>query len=226
MRRRVPPLVAVLVAVVAVIGVGACGSDEPSAGTGTTVAPGGSTSTSGADGPGTTADLDGREPDAVEAPPADEVPVTARPPSPSTRAVLPGFGEVVIEVRQVDGDTVEWCVLLAETAAQTQRGLMEVTDPELGGYDGMLFRFEDSHEGGFYMRNTPQELDIAYLDDDGAIVSTATMAPCEDVDGCPTYPADGAFRRTVEVPVEAGGLARLGIEGDAVVVDTGRTCAS
>ena len=226
MRRRVPVLEVLLGAAVALVGVAACGSDSPSADDGTTTAPSdGSTATSGTGAPGTTADLDGREPDAVEAPPAEDVPVTARPASSTSRTVLPGFGEVVIEVRRVDGDTVEWCLLLAETAAQTQRGLMEVTDPDLGGYDGMLFRFEDEHEGGFYMRNTPQALDIAYLDDEGAIVSTATMDSCEDEDGCPTYPAAGAFRRTVEVPVEAGGLARLGIEGGAVVVDTGRTCA-
>jgi uncharacterized membrane protein (UPF0127 family) len=126
----------------------------------------------------------------------------------------------------VDGEVVEWCLLLAETSAQTQRGLMEVTDPELGGYDGMLFRFEEPHDGGFYMRNTPQELDIAYLDTAGEVVSRTTMTPCEDVEGCPSYPAGGPFVRTVEVPVAAGGLAGLGIDDGAVVVDTGRTCST
>ena len=123
-------------------------------------------------------------------------------------------------MRRVDGDTVEWCLLLAETPAQTQRGLMEVTDPELGGYDGMLFRFEEEHEGGFYMRNTPLPLDIAYLDDGGDVVSITTMAPCEDTDGCPTYPADGPFRRTVEVPVAAAGWIGAGDRPTTTGVDS------
>ena len=133
---------------------------------------------------------------------------------------------MVVEVRKVDGQVVEWCLLLAETAAQTQRGLMEVTDPSLGGYAGMLFRFASPVDGGFYMRNTPLPLSIAYLDPDGAVVSIVRMEPCEDVDGCPTYPADGPFQRTIEVPVGAGGVASLGIEPGAVVVDTGRPCAA
>jgi hypothetical protein len=50
------------------------------------------------------------------------------------------------------------------------------------------------------------------------------MEPCQDVDGCPGYPADGPFRRAIEVPVDAGGAAALGIEPGAEVTDTGRTC--
>src|SRR5918994_3476001 len=154
-------------------------------------------------GPETT-DLDGREPDAVEPPDATEVPDTAVPAVSTTRTPLPGFGEVVVEVRRVDGQLVEWCLLLAETPAQTQRGLMEVTDPALGGYDGMLFRYETPRQGGFYMRNTPQPLSIAYLDAAGRVVSIVGMEPCDDVAGCPSYPAGGAFRWAVEVPEAAG----------------------
>ena len=87
----------------------------------------------------------------------------------------------------------------------------------------MLFRFEAEHDGGFYMRNTPQPLEIAYLGDDGGVVAIREMEPCDDVEGCPTYPAGGAYLRTIEVPVAAGGLAALGITDDAgvEVVDTG-----
>ena len=138
---------------------------------------------------------------------------------------LPGFGEVEVEVTKVDGQVVSWCLLLAETPAQTSRGLMEVTDPDLGGYRGMLFRFDSSREGGFYMRNTPQPLMIAYLDEGGAPVTIVRMEPCGDVDGCPTYPPTAPYRWTVEVPVAAGGVAALGIEPGAVLTDTGRTCS-
>jgi uncharacterized membrane protein (UPF0127 family) len=224
MRRWAP-----FVAIVAVL-VG-CGSDgEQSGGTSTSVVTTSSTNSdatttsTGPLAPPTTVDLDGREPDEVEPPPVDGVPVTAVPATGTTRTPLPGFGEVEVEVQRVDGEVVSWCLLLAETSAQTRRGLMEVTDPGLGGYDGMLFRFEAEHDGGFYMRNTPQPLSIVYLDEDGDVVSITRMEPCPDEPGCPTYPAEGPFRRTIEVPVEAGGVEGLGIVPGAVVADTGRTC--
>lgn len=177
---------------------------------GQTTAPSPSSPTEGAD-------------DAVPPPPADGVPVTAVP-SGGGRTAVPGFGEVLVEVERSDGSVVQWCLLLAETPAQRQRGLMTVTDPGLGGYDGMLFRFEAPNEGGFYMRNTPQPLSIAYLDDDGATVSVQEMAPCVDEPGCPSYPAGAPYRRTVEVPVSEGGVAALGIDDDSRLEDLGTTC--
>jgi uncharacterized membrane protein (UPF0127 family) len=228
-RRRLAPLL--LAAALA-----ACGDDGGSAAPPDTSAPGATsttpdgstTSSSGSEpdlAPPTTEDLDGIEPDTVEPPPAGGVPSTAVPTPSSRRVALPGFGEVVVLVRTVDGE-VQYCLLLAETAAQTQRGLMEVTDPELGGYVGMLFRFDGPHDGGFYMRNTPQPLEIAYLGADGRVVGIREMDPCEDVDGCPTYSPGGPYVRTIEVPIAAGGVRGLGItEGaDVEVVDTGRTC--
>jgi uncharacterized membrane protein (UPF0127 family) len=237
MRRTAPVLLASLLALAPL---GACGDDgdgdgaqEPSTDTAdhSTSSTDGSTSSSGSRPeltPPTTEDLDGIEPDVIEPPPIGGVPAASAPTPSDRRVALPGFGEVVVQVRTVDGEVVEWCLLLAETPAQTQRGLMEVTDPELGGYDGMLFRFEAEHDGGFYMRNTPQSLEIAYLGEDGGVVAIREMEPCEDVEGCPTYPSGGAYLRTIEVPVAAGGVVALGITDDAgvEVVDTGRTCAA
>jgi uncharacterized protein len=142
------------------------------------------------------------------------------------RAPLGGFGEVQATIRAPDGEVCEVCLLSATTAEQRERGLMEVTDPDLGGYDGMLFRFASEVGGGFYMRNTPLPLEIAYLSVSGAVVAIREMEPCDDVDGCPTYPPGGDYVRTIEVPVAAGGVGALGITDDAdvVVVDTGRTC--
>lgn len=236
MRRPAPLLLAALLALVPLA---ACGDDgEASGAPSDTGAPdgtdptagGGSTASTGSVPdltPPTTEDLDGIEPDTVEPPPIGGVPGASMPTPSARRVALPGFGEVVVLVRTVDGER-EWCLLLAETSAQTQRGLMEVTDPELGGYDGMLFRFEEPHDGGFYMRNTPQPLEIAYLGSDGRVVAIREMDPCEDVDGCPTYPAGAPYLRTIEVPIAAGGVRDLGIvEGaDVEVVDTGTTCAA
>jgi uncharacterized membrane protein (UPF0127 family) len=137
------------------------------------------------------------------------------------RTLLPGFGETRITVRKADGKLLAWCLLLAETKEQRERGLMQVTD--LGGYDGMLFRYDAPVTESYYMRNTPTPLSIAYLDSTGALVSTSEMAPCEDVEGCPTYPPAGPFQTAIEV--FQGNLARLGIEAGATVVDDHRGCA-
>jgi uncharacterized membrane protein (UPF0127 family) len=124
------------------------------------------------------------------------------------------FGEVAVEI---DGEPT--CLLLAQTTEQRARGLMEVTDLE--GYPGMLFAYPADTSGAFWMRNTPMPLTIAYLDVEGRIVSTADMEPCEDSPDCPSYPAEGPFRNTVEVP--QGRLADLGLTGDAVLTITGDT---
>jgi uncharacterized membrane protein (UPF0127 family) len=116
------------------------------------------------------------------------------------------FDEVEVAV----GDDPE-CLLLAQTPEERARGLMEVTD--LAGYPGMLFAFPEDSNGGFWMRNTPTPLSIAYLDADGRIVSTADMDPCDDVPSCPSYPADAPYRFTVEVP--QGALEDFGLVGDA-----------
>lgn len=137
------------------------------------------------------------------------------------RVALPGFSEVAITVDPPgEGGLLAWCLLAALTAEQRSRGLMEVTD--LQGYDGMAFLYDEPVENAFYMRNTPMPLSIAWIDEAGAVVSTADMEPCEDVDGCPTYPPAGPYRTAIEVP--QGRLDDLGI-GPGSVVTVGGTCA-
>ena len=76
------------------------------------------------------------------------------------------------------------------------------------------------------MRNTAQSLSIAYIGGDGVGRPILEMEPCEDEDGCPTYPSEDPFQWAVEVPTGAGGVAALGLEAGAVLVDTGTTCGS
>ena len=52
--------------------------------------------------------------------------------SATARTVLDGFGETHVSVK-APRDSLAWCMLLAETEAQRNRGLMQVTDPTLGG---------------------------------------------------------------------------------------------
>jgi uncharacterized membrane protein (UPF0127 family) len=144
----------------------------------------------------------------------------SKPPGPTSRTPLPNVGEVAIAIRNPDGSVKGWCVLLAETMEQRERGLMEVTD--LGGYAGMLFVWDADSTSSFYMRNTPTPLSIAWVDSGGKLVSTADMAPCGDVPTCPLYPAKGPYRFALEVP--KGDLAKLGLtEGSTLAV--GGSCA-
>jgi uncharacterized membrane protein (UPF0127 family) len=139
------------------------------------------------------------------------------------RTVLPGFSETRITVKAPSGSLFSWCLLLAMTEQQRQRGLMTVTDATLGGYDGMLFRWADADVSEpFYMRNTPVPLTVAYLDGHGQLVSAVDMAPCDDSADCPLYPAAGPYRFSIEVP--QGGLARLHIEPGATVTDDKTGC--
>ena len=90
----------------------------------------------------------------------------------------------------------------------------------------VLERFDSERTSSFYMRNTPQPLEIAYLDAGGAPVDIIRMEPCADVEGCPTsYAPSAPYVRTIEVPIAAGGAAALGIEPGSRVVDTGFVCS-
>lgn len=143
------------------------------------------------------------------------------PPGPDDRELLDGFGEVAIAVHNPDGTVKGWCVLLAETQEQRNRGLMEVTD--LAGYEGMLFVWADDTSSGFWMRNTPTPLSIAYIDAEGAVVSSTDMEPCADVDTCPTYAAAGSYRFALEVP--KGRFEALGID-ESSTIRVGGSCST
>ncbi|HEX4819858.1 MAG TPA: DUF192 domain-containing protein [Acidimicrobiales bacterium] len=142
--------------------------------------------------------------------------------STGNRTPLAGFGETKVTVENA-GSFLEWCLLLAANDAQRAQGLMRVTDSKLGGYDGMLFHFHDDVQENFWMRNTPMPLSIAYVNKDGAIVSTADMAPCGDSPDCPNYPPAGPYRFTIEVP--QGKLADLGIVEGAKITDAEAPCS-
>jgi len=136
------------------------------------------------------------------------------PPGDPNRVPLGDFAELAIAVRPADGgDPLLWCLLAALDAQHRARGLMEVTD--LQGYSGMIFVYPEDSTGSYYMRNVPRPLSIAWIDAEGGIVSTTDMPPCEDREGCPTYPAAGPYRYAVET--FEGGLEGLGITEGATV---------
>jgi uncharacterized membrane protein (UPF0127 family) len=140
-------------------------------------------------------------------------------PGPAERSAVPGVGEVAASVTDAEGNVTGCCLMVAATDEQRQRGLMEVTD--LGGYQGMVFVWDQDTQGGFWMRNTPTPLSIAWFDADGAYVSSTDMEPCAaDSDDCPTYPPAGPYRFAVEVfqgeleDLGVGPGSRLALGGD------------
>lgn len=100
----------------------------------------------------------------------------------------------------------ERCALVADTDVERATGLMHRTD--LGGRDGMLFRFPDDVTAAFYMKDTPLPLSIAWFEADGDFVSATDMEPCLGGGDCPTYAAAGPYRYALEVP--QGRLPALG----------------
>ena len=218
------------------LGAGACGGDDdPGPDTadhaaGESAAPGSASGSSGSSGSGATTTLATEPPDLAAASgnaPAARGAALDEPPGDPDRSPLEGepvdggFGEAALSVTRPDGTTLGWCVLLALTNAQRQRGLMEVTD--LNGYDGMLFAFPSDNEGGFWMSNTVMPLSIGYFTAEGELVSTADMEPCPDGTDCPSYPAAGPYRFALEVPM--GELPARGVE-DGSTIAVGGSCAS
>jgi len=139
-------------------------------------------------------------------------------PGDPARVPFGGFGEVAITVDPGHGkDLLAWCLLLAHAAEERARGLMTVTDLE--GYSGMAFVYDEPVDHSFYMRNTPMPLSIAWIRDDGTVLATTDMAPCEDREGCPVYSPGGLYRLAIEVP--KGRLDDLGIVKGARVALSG-----
>jgi len=140
-----------------------------------------------------------------------------------TRTPFGDFGEIAFRVQGVTGEDAAAraaalrCALLADTTARQEVGLMNRTD--LGGYDGMVFRFPADTSVAFYMKDTPLPLSIAFFDAGGQFVSAAEMAPCIHQSSCPTYGAARPYRFALEAA--QGAMPRLGVGPGTRLVTTG-----
>lgn len=133
------------------------------------------------------------------------------------------FGEMAFRVEGGTGADVAAraaavrCALLADTEARQELGLMNRTD--LGGYDGMIFKFTADTSVAFYMKDTPLPLSIAFFDSSGQYVSGTDMAPCIHQASCPTFSAAKPYRYALEV--SQGAMPRLGVGPGTRLVATG-----
>lgn len=96
-------------------------------------------------------------------------------------------------------------VELAETEPDRQRGLTGRT--ELQEDAGMLFIWPQDTESGFWMKDTPLRLTVAFISAQGEILKMLDMDPCA-ADPCPVYDPRVTYRMALEV--RQGALERLG----------------
>ena len=97
-------------------------------------------------------------------------------------------------------------VITAEVAATPNSRMIGLMMREqLAPNHGMVFVFEDKSQHCFWMRNTLIPLSIAFIDDDGAIVNIADMAPKSDASTCPHRP----IRYALEM--DQGWFAKRGV---------------
>lgn len=115
-------------------------------------------------------------------------------------------------------DTVRITAELANDDDRRSYGLME--RPDLDERHGMIFVYPETLRptGQFWMYRTKVPLDIAFLDNDGEIVSILGMDPCTspNPDLCRRYSPGVPYRGALEV--RRGFFQRHGIEvGDRVL---------
>lgn len=83
-------------------------------------------------------------------------------------------GRSTVSIRAKNGATARLKVEVADTPAELERGLTGRTN--LGKDEGMLFVIE-RRGPGFWMKDTPLPLSVAFIDGCGLIVAIADMEP-------------------------------------------------
>ena len=96
---------------------------------------------------------------------------------------------------------------IADTQQERERGLMSITD--LPADAGMAFVWSEPTTGLFWMKDTLIPLSIAFVGQDGRIVTIDEMTPCT-ADPCPTYGAGGPYVLAIEA--NAGWFTEHGVK--------------
>ena len=98
---------------------------------------------------------------------------------------------------------IRFAIEVADDSTERARGLM--FRDRLPEGRGMFFVFTDDDVQGFWMHNTPQPLDIIYIESDGEVESIHQAKPLDDT----PIPSGGPVRFVLEIA--AGEAKRLGI---------------
>jgi uncharacterized membrane protein (UPF0127 family) len=94
-----------------------------------------------------------------------------------------------------EGSDAVLYVVVADDAEERRRGLMGVH--HLPDDQGMAFVFEQPVTTGFWMRDTPIPLSIAFVDEDQRVVGLKEMEPCA-AEPCPSYGVDQPYVMAIE----------------------------
>jgi uncharacterized protein len=86
-------------------------------------------------------------------------------------------------------------VQVAADDASRDKGLMGVTT--LPDNHGMAFRWDAPTDATFWMKDTLIPLSIAFVGQDGRVVTIKEMTPCTG-DPCTTYAADAPYTMAIE----------------------------
>ena len=113
------------------------------------------------------------------------------PASPDAGSSSP-TAEVVV---RTDAGDRSLSVRVADSEAEREHGLMGVG--ALPADEGMAFVFDGPVTSTFWMKDTRIPLAIAFVGEDGHILTITEMTPCR-TEPCPTYAADGPYALAVE----------------------------
>jgi uncharacterized protein len=138
------------------------------------------------------------------------------------RSGVNGYSAVGFSVTPSGQSASNFCGLLAASTSQQAQGLMGRND--LGGYDAMIFPFQQDTTAAFYMANVPVALSVAWFDKNGKYVSSADMPVCTvAADQCPLFKASGPYRTAIETL--KGGLSHIGVgSGSTLSVGSPAPC--
>ena len=95
-----------------------------------------------------------------------------------------------------DSELHVWVADEPEERAQGLRAIQRLP----ADVDGMLFVFDEPGSPVFVMEDTLIALDIWFFDEEGVLIGSEDMAPCE-AEPCPRYPAPESVQWALETPV-------------------------
>jgi uncharacterized membrane protein (UPF0127 family) len=105
---------------------------------------------------------------------------------------VPASETVTLTFTNVEGETVELLVEIADTPEERARGLM--FREQLPEDRGMLFVFEHDTTSGFWMKDTLIPLTVAFVAVDGRVIDIQDMEPLSEE----THFPSGPYRYAVE----------------------------